>query len=196
VRPAVFLDRDGVINRRHWRLVRKASEIEILRGVPEAAASLSRAGFVLAIVTNQEWVGRGPQRAAGRVGILDRLRAASGYIAHADHQAAMETCIRAIEDAGGKVARAYAALDSSNAKPRPDMLLQAARELGLDLAASFMVGDNRKDMVAGKLAGCRTVLVDPRLRTRVQRAALHSDHVCRDLPAAAAWILSSRRSQS
>ena len=150
--------------------MRKASEVELLPGAPEAAARLSRAGFALAIVTNQEWVGR-------------------GYIRRADHEAVMALVVRAIEEAGGKVEAVYAALDSSTAKPRPDMLLQGARELGLDLARSFMVGDNAKDVRAGRAAGCRTVLVDPRLRTRLQRAHVRADHVCRDLPAAAEWIL-------
>jgi D-glycero-D-manno-heptose 1,7-bisphosphate phosphatase len=170
LRPAVFLDRDGVLNRRHWRLVRKPSEIVILPGAAEAAARLSRAGYVLAIATNQEWVGR-------------------GYIRRADHDAVMRLVERAIEDAGGKVARSYAALDSSTAKPRPAMLLQAARELDLDLPRSFMVGDNAKDMLAGRAAGCRTVLVDERWRTRLQKAHEHADHVARGLPEAAQWIL-------
>jgi len=72
------------------------------------------------------------------------------------------------------------------------MLLRARDEMGVDLARSFMVGDNAKDALAGRAAGTRTVLVDPRLRTRLQRADRSADHVARDLPAAAEWILAQR----
>ncbi|SRR5581483_1134833 len=170
-RRAVFLDRDGVLNRRRLALVRKPSQLVLLPEAPEAAARLSKAGFALAIVTNQEWVSR-------------------GYIARADHDEVMRRVVAALEDAGAKVEGVYAALTPETAKPRPAMLLQAARDLGVDLAASYMVGDNAKDVLAGRAAGCRTVLVDPRLRTAIQGANARADHVCRALPEAADWILS------
>lgn len=171
MKRAVFLDRDGVLNLRRLLLVRRPHELIMIPGAPQAAARLSQAGFAVAIVTNQEWVSR-------------------GYIQREDHDEIMALSVRAIEDAGGKVERAYAALDSSNAKPKPDMLLQGAREMGVDLAASFMVGDNAKDVEAGRAAGCKTILVDPRFRTRWQKAS--PDHVARDLEAAAEWILAQR----
>lgn len=171
----VFLDRDGVLNARRFPIATKPSHMRILPGAPEAAARLSQAGFVLALATNQEWVGR-------------------GTITREDHDEMMRLVVSALEAAGAKVDAAYAALEAGpDAKPQPGMLLRGARELGLDLARSFMVGDNRKDMVAGKRAGCATVLVDPRLRTRLQRAEAHADHVARDLPAAVEWILSRGR---
>jgi D-glycero-D-manno-heptose 1,7-bisphosphate phosphatase len=133
---------------------------------------LTRAGYAVGIVTNQEWVGR-------------------GWIARADHDAIMGRVAAELERAGARLdAGAHAALDASTAKPRPDLLLAAARDRDLDLAASFMVGDNAKDVLAGKRAGCRAVLVDPRLRTWLQGAARRADHVARDLPAAVDWVLS------
>lgn len=179
MRPAVFLDRDGVLNRRKWNLVRKPEEVVLLPGIADAAARLTRAGYALAIATNQEWV-------------------AHGYIRLEDHEAVMALVVKELESRGGKVDGVYACLHRKGSgchdqKPRPGMLLDAARDLGLDLPRSFMVGDNRKDVLAGRAAGCRTVLVDPRLRTLVQRAARWADHVAPDLPAAAEWILAQPR---
>jgi len=166
----VFLDRDGVLNARRFPILRHARDLRMLPGAPEAAARLAQAGYALVIVTNQEWVSR-------------------GMLSVAEHEAIMARVAAALADAGAKLTAAYAALDARTAKPRPDMLLQAAREHDLDLAASFMVGDNAKDVLAGERAGARTVLVDPRLRTRLQGAHARATHVARDLPAAAEWIL-------
>jgi D-glycero-D-manno-heptose 1,7-bisphosphate phosphatase len=176
LRPCVFLDRDGVLNRRRLTLVRRPSQVVLLPGIAEAAARLDKAGYALVIATNQEFVGH-------------------GYIRRRDHDEIMARCVAGLETQGAKVAGVYACVhprtvDCDDRKPKPGMLLQAAQDLGLDLARSFMVGDQRKDMKAGRAAGCRTVLVDPRLRTRMQGAQNFADHVCRDLPAAADWILS------
>lgn len=176
MRPAVFLDRDGVLNRRKWNLVRRLSEVVLLPGAAAAAARFSQAGFVVVIATNQEFVG-------------------SGYIKRSDHDEVMAHIVDAIAKEGGKVDGVYACLhprgsNCHDQKPKPGMLLDAARDLDLDLARSFMVGDNRKDMGAGRAAGTRTVLVDPRFRTWLQDARSLADHVCRDLPEAASWILS------
>lgn len=178
VRPAVFLDRDGVLNARHWRLVREPADLRIVPGVGEAVARLTRAGFACAIATNQEWVGH-------------------GYITREDHDEVMRLVVKACESRGGVIDGVYACLHKKTAgchdrKPKPGMLTDAARDLGLDLRASYMVGDNLKDMLAGRAAGCRTVLVDPRLRTWLQRAPRYADHVARDLPAAAEWILAQQ----
>lgn len=175
MRPCVFLDRDGVLNRRKWNLVRKPSELVILPGVGEAVARLTRAGFAVCLATNQEFVGM-------------------GYIKREDHEEVMRIVVDACESAGGAVDGVYACLHPrgsgcDDAKPKPGMLLQAAKEHALDLRASFMVGDNAKDMLAGRRAGCRTVLVDPRLRTWWQRAGRNADHVAPNLPRAVEWIL-------
>lgn len=181
MRPAVFLDRDGVLNARRLALVRKPSQLRILPGVPEAVARLTRAGFAVCIASNQEWV------AQPWMG--------STYITPADHEEVMRLVVDAMESEGGAVDGVYACThrrgspECDDRKPKPGLLKRAARELGLDLKASFMVGDNAKDMVAGRRAGCRTVLVDPRLRTRLERAEHFAAHTCADLPAAVEWIL-------
>lgn len=175
-RPAVFLDRDGVLNKRRLTLVRTPAQMVLLPGVAEAGARLKKAGYALVMATNQEFVGM-------------------GYIARPDHERIMRIVTDAFAAAGAPFDGVYACLHPKHVqchdrKPKPGMLLDAARDLSLDLSRSFMVGDNAKDMLAGRRAGARTVLVDPRLRTRVQRAHLHADHVCADLPAAAEWVLS------
>lgn len=179
-RPCVFLDRDGVINRRKLTLVRRPDQLVLLPGLGLSAARLAKAGFALVIVTNQEFVG---QPWLGGT-----------YIRRPDHDAIMRLCVEALELEGAKVEGVYACMhprsvDCEDRKPKPGMLLEAAKAHDLDLARSFMVGDQRKDMKAGKAAGCTTILVDPRLRTRMQGAEAFADHVCRDLPAATDWIL-------
>lgn len=175
-RPAVFLDRDGVLNRRRLTLVRTPAQLVLLPGIGEAGARLKRAGYALVVATNQDFVGM-------------------GYVKRPDHDRIMRLVADAFEAAGAPLDGAYACLHPRyvrchDRKPRPGMLLDAARDLDLDLPRSFMVGDNAKDVLAGRAAGCRAVLVDPRLRTRLQGADRMADHVCRDLPAAADWILS------
>lgn len=145
---AVFLDRDGVINR---ALVREnkpyppgsIEEFEILPGVAEACARLKAAGYLLVVATNQPDVGRGTL-ARETVEIIHRHMCTVLPID------SVEVCY----DAGGG--------DPPNElrKPRPGMLLKAARELGIDLGRSFMVGDRWRDIDCGNAAGCRTIFID------------------------------------
>jgi D-glycero-D-manno-heptose 1,7-bisphosphate phosphatase len=85
-------------------------------------------------------------------------------------------------------------------KPRPGMLLRAARELDLDLSASFMVGDRLSDILAGACAGCRTILVETGLHTAPPiesgdgwKMTVQPDYVCADLRAASRIILGAMR---
>jgi len=149
---AVFLDRDGVINR---AIVRdglpyppaNAAEMEVLPGVSEALAALKARGFTLLVVTNQPDVARGTT-----------LRAAVDEM----HRVLAETL---------PIDRFYACFhDSADGcacrKPRPGMLLDGARDFGIDLARSYMVGDRWRDCSAGHAAGCRTVFIDYGYRER------------------------------
>ncbi len=146
MRRAVFLDRDGVINRSIIRdgkpyAPESASEIEILEGVREALASLRNAGFLNIIVTNQPDVAAGKLKVQTLEAMHERLRnelALDG----------IKVCCH--DDADGCACR----------KPKPGMLLEAARDLGLDLEQSFMVGDRWRDVEAGQAAGCATFFID------------------------------------
>ena len=146
MRRAVFLDRDGVINR---AIVRQGkphppsavSELEILAGVPDALARLRAAGFRLIVVTNQPDVARGTQTRAQ----VEALHA----VLHS-HLPLDEFRVCYHDDADGCACR----------KPQPGLLLEAAREHGLSLAASFIVGDRWRDIEAGQRAGCAALFID------------------------------------
>lgn len=170
---AVFLDRDGVLNAALARdgrpfPPRSLGELEILPGVPDALAALKAAGFVLLAVTNQPDVARGTTTRAQVEAIHAALLAALPLdgIACCWH-----------DDADGCACR----------KPKPGLLLEAARARGLDLARSFMVGDRWRDTEAGVAAGCRVVFVDHGWRE--QRPERYDARVS-SLPEAASWILS------
>ena len=145
---AVFLDRDGVINR---ALVRAAkphppatlNEFEILPNVPEACRRLKSAGFLLVVATNQPDVGRGT---LSKEAVEEIHRFMCGRLP-LDR---VEVCYHA-----GK-----GASDCDCRKPRPGMLLRSARELGIDLKRSWMVGDRWRDIDCGHAAGCRTIFID------------------------------------
>ena len=144
VERAVFLDRDGVINRavvRNGKPYPPASinELEILPGVPEALARLRAAGYRLVIVTNQPDIARGATTMAAVDAIHAELRSTLGL----DD---IRVCPH--DDADGCECR----------KPKPGLLL---REPSHDLAASVMIGDRWRDIEAGRAAGCGvTILVD------------------------------------
>ena len=146
MRRAVFLDRDGVINRSvvldgKPYAPRSADDLEILEGVREALTSLRSAGFLNIVVTNQ------PDVAAGRL---------KTEIVEAMHQRLREAL--ALDDI--KVCYHRDADGCDCRKPKPGMLLQAAREFGIDLKRSFMVGDRWRDVAAGQSAGCANFFID------------------------------------
>jgi D-glycero-D-manno-heptose 1,7-bisphosphate phosphatase len=145
---AVFLDRDGVINR---ALVREGkpfapsrlAEFEILPGVVEACAKLKQAGYLLVVATNQPDVGRGTISQA----LVESLHA---YMQRELPLDRVEVCYHAGKNDSECDCR----------KPKPGMLLRAAQELNIDLKQSFMVGDRWRDIDCGHAAGCTTILID------------------------------------
>lgn len=146
--PAVFLDRDGTLNAAIVREgkpypPRSVAELQLLPGVADGCARLKAAGFILVVATNQPDVGRGTQSRA----VVEAIHARLCALAPVDR---VEVCY----DAGGGNP------PSDFRKPAPGMLLRAARELGLDLARSWMVGDRWRDIDCGRAAGCRTVFID------------------------------------
>ena len=145
---AVFLDRDGVINRALERDGKpypsaSLSEFEIFPEVPEACRRLKQAGFLLVVATNQPDVGRGTLKQEAVEAIHAEMRRQLPL----DR---VEVCYHP-----GK-----GLSDCDCRKPRPGMLLRAARELNIDLAQSWMVGDRWRDVDCGHAAGCRSVFID------------------------------------
>ena|SRR5438067_1334333 len=144
---AVFLDRDGVINRpiiRDGKPYPPASpdEFELLPGVTDACQLLKQRGFYLVVVTNQPDVGRGTQSREAVEQMHQRMCA----LLPIDR---VEVCYDP-----GKGA------PSEFRKPAPGMVLRAARALDIDLSQSFMVGDRWRDVDCGHAAGCATIFID------------------------------------
>jgi D-glycero-D-manno-heptose 1,7-bisphosphate phosphatase len=171
-RRAVFLDRDGVINKSlviDGKPVAPATidQFEILPGVPAAIARLKDAGLTVIVATNQPDVARGTHRRsdveAMHNQLKDRLKVDDIYACY---------CLE------GPGCDCY--------KPKPGMLLEAARKWGIDLARSFMIGDRWRDVGAGKAAGCRTFFIDYGYR---ERRPDNPDYVVKDLAEAVGIIL-------
>jgi D-glycero-D-manno-heptose 1,7-bisphosphate phosphatase len=146
-RAAIFLDRDGVINRAVVRAGKpyppaSLDEFVLLDGVEEACRLLKLAGFLLVVVTNQPDVGRGTQS----IQAVEEMHSAMCGALPIDR---VEVCYDADDTIG-----------SNRRKPRPGMLLDAARELNIDLSRSIMIGDRWRDIDCGNAAGCMTVFID------------------------------------
>jgi D-glycero-D-manno-heptose 1,7-bisphosphate phosphatase len=142
-RPAVFLDRDGTLIE-DVGYPRDPEAVRLLEGAPEALAALRRASFALVVVSNQSGIGRGlvSREEADAV----HARFVAELHARGVELDDVRYCPHAPEDA------------CACRKPAAGLLLDSARELGLDLGRSFMVGDKPADVEAGRAAGCRTVL--------------------------------------
>jgi D-glycero-D-manno-heptose 1,7-bisphosphate phosphatase len=151
--PAVFLDRDGTLN---VQLIRdrkpySPQTVDEFTLFPEAADACSRlaaAGYVLIVATNQPDVGRGAQAQAVVEAMHAKLQQLIPQISR------IEVCY-----APGTEYAPHLPPDPRR-KPEPGMLLDAARELGLDLNRSWMVGDRWRDIECGQRAGVRTVFID------------------------------------
>jgi D-glycero-D-manno-heptose 1,7-bisphosphate phosphatase len=143
---AVFLDRDGVLNRSFLQADGKThppqtpDQLEILPGVLEACLSLRQAGFLLIVVTNQPDVARGTQR-------RELVEAINSQLWRQLPLDDVRVCYH--DNSDGCACR----------KPKPGLLLSAADLWGINLAQSYMVGDRLTDMEAGRAAGCKTVLI-------------------------------------
>lgn len=160
-RPAVFIDKDGTLVHDVPFNVHP-ERVRLREGAGRALAQLAGAGFALVLVTNQSGVALGRFAAAALAPIwrrIDRLLAASG--------ARLDGIYHCPHHPEGTVA-GYARICACR-KPQPGLLLQAARDLGLDLDGSWMVGDILDDVQAGSAVGCRTVLLDVGSETEWRR---------------------------
>ena len=186
---AVFLDRDGVLVKDSGSLIDKA-QIEVLSGVPAALSRLHSAAYLLVVVTNQAVVARGlaTEEDVGRLNseISSRLTTAGAPLIDAFYYCPHHPNADLPE---------YR-MDCDCRKPRPGLLLRAARDHGIELKTSYMVGDRPTDIMAGARAGCRTVLVEtgahraPLIETAERTLSMvPSDFACGSLAEAADWIL-------
>jgi D-glycero-D-manno-heptose 1,7-bisphosphate phosphatase len=145
-RRAVFLDRDGVLNRAVIRdgkpyPPQTVAEVEMMPEAPACLAKLKAAGFLLLVVTNQPDVARGTQTRETvesiNASLAARMPIDGFYVCYHD-------------SADGCHCR----------KPKPGLLTDAAAEHSIDLAASFMIGDRYRDVEAAQAAGCFSVWID------------------------------------
>ena len=181
-RPAVFLDKDGtLVDDVPYNV--DPLRVALARGAGGALRALSEHGFLLVVVSNQPGIALGrfpPQALAPVERRIQELLAASRaaidafyYCPHLPQAANVRYAVRCL-----------------CRKPQPGLLWQAARELDIDLARSWLVGDILDDVEAGNRAGCRTVLVDMGNETE-WRLGLHRQpqHLARSLRQAARLIL-------
>ena len=173
-RGAVFLDRDGVLNVAEVRggcpyPPASVEELTLLPGVQGACAHLKKAGFLLIVVTNQPDIARGKAPSKNIDAINDVLR---------ERLSLDEVCVCPHDDADCCDCR----------KPRPGLLLSAARRWDINLAASFMVGDRWRDVDAGRAAGCRTVFID---YGYAERRPARPDLVTSSLAAAVPYLVAT-----
>lgn len=148
LKRAIFLDRDGVINK--VKVVDgkpypplSIDEFIIFPGVAEACRKLKEAGFLLVVATNQPDVGRGTLKRE----VVEGIHA---HMSHALPIDRVEVCYHP--------GRGDSKCDCR--KPQPGMLHRTARELNIDLRRSWMAGDRWRDIDCGHAAGCRTVFID------------------------------------
>ena len=162
---AVFLDRDGVINRKAPtdEYITRWSEFEFLPGSIEAVALLNKSGVEVIVVTNQRGIATGKIKLSNLDEINRRMKAAI-----AERNGALSAIYYCPHDTRD---------DCTCRKPRPGMLLHAAKIHRLDLSNCWMVGDSPSDIEAGKRAGCRTALIAP---PRVVKTVDAEADICED----------------
>ena len=153
LRPALFLDRDGVLNEDRG-YVHRVEDFRWIDGAREAVAAFNRAGWLVFVATNQSGVGRGYYDEAAIATLHAAMQADLAEAgAHVD---AIYYCCQHPE----ALVDAYRHPDPPNRKPNPGMLLQAMAEWPVDAARSLMVGDKEADMEAARRAGVRGLLFE------------------------------------
>jgi len=146
---AVFLDRDGVINEAIVRNGKpyppaKVEDLVFPSGTFEAICSIRSSGYLVVVVTNQPDVAKGIQS-------KDTVEAIHGMIRRQLQVDDIKVCYHVDED------------NCNCRKPKPGMILDAAKEYTIDLTRSYLIGDRWRDIEAGKAAGCKTILVQPKI---------------------------------
>lgn len=152
---AIFLDRDGTINK-YVGFLRAIDQFELIDGVSEAIKKINALGYLAVVVTNQPVIARGEVSFEELEEIHNKMETLLGekgayidsiyYCPHHPHK-------------GYEGERSELKIDCECRKPKPGMLLKAAQDFNIDLSQSWMVGDGENDIKAGRSAGCRTALI-------------------------------------
>lgn len=188
-RPAVFLDRDGVLNVEAG-YIHRVEDLRLISGAAQAVRQLNEAGWFCCLVSNQS----GPARDYYPVAHVEALHDRLQHLLQVEAGAKLDAlyyCPYLSPPEGGT--KPEYALWSTWRKPNPGMLVAAAWDHDLDITRSVMVGDKATDIDLARNAGCRGVLVTTGYGDRVLSGAYQHqtqpDHVAADLAAAVDWIL-------
>ena len=147
-KPCIFFDRDGIVNESPGAgYVERWEDFYLQPGFVSALKTVASKGFIAVIITNQQGVAKGLYSEEELASIHGNMRAQ--LRTHGVDVIDVFSCTH------------YAADNCECRKPKPGMILQAAKKHGLDLSSSWMIGDSEKDVEAGKAAGCRTIRVCP-----------------------------------
>ena len=152
---AIFLDRDGTINK-YVGFLRKTDQFELVNGVAEAIKKINQSGYLAVVVTNQPVIARGEVTYEGLHMIHNKMETLLGndgayldgiYFCPHHPDKGFDGEIKELK------------IDCNCRKPKAGLLLQAANDLNIDLEQSWMIGDGKNDILAGKNAGCNTALI-------------------------------------
>jgi D,D-heptose 1,7-bisphosphate phosphatase len=152
---AVFLDRDGTINKSNG-FINNPDQFELLDGVAEAIRGINQSGFLAIVITNQPVIARGEASLEDLQLIHNKMEAELGK-----HGAFIDDIFFCPHhpDKGFPGEKIEFKIECECRKPKPGLILQAAGKYNIDLTRSFMVGDSMADVQAGNLAGCKSVLL-------------------------------------
>lgn len=152
---AVFLDRDGTINK-YKGFITDPSQIELLPGVAEAIKKINNIGYLAIVITNQPVIARGDCTLEELEQIHLKMETLLG-----EQGAYLDDIFFCPHhpDKGFEGEREEYKIECSCRKPKPGLLLQAARKYNIDLKNSYMIGDSLSDIQAGNAAGCKSILI-------------------------------------
>ena len=169
----VFVDRDGVLNKKapSDEYVRNWDEFQLIPDAVPSVARLNEAGFRVFVVTNQRGIARGRVRLPDLEEIHERLR--DRFETEGAHLSGIYYCPHDYEDR------------CECRKPKPGMLLRAARDNGFQCTSCWMIGDSDSDIEAGRRAGCRTVRINP----NGSESHVEADFTAPNLPVAVQFII-------
>ena len=184
MKPAIFLDRDGVINKApKGTYIKSWEEFEFLPEVFSPLQALTGAGFSLIIVTNQSGIGR-------------------GLISWETFQDMNTKMLKSFREQGVNISGIYFCPHSPEAgcpcrKPNPTLVTLAARDFNLELSSSFFIGDTDKDLETGDRAGCRTIFVatGQQLIEEITMSNVRIDYIAKSLKEGADWVLKGFKDQ-